>query len=64
MKNNIKDYKSLEFLTSLISLILLIILTVIQYWKGRPFWWILVLVTILMAANSYLKYKKIKKESR
>lgn len=62
MKNNIENYKKLEFITSLISLILLIILTVMQYLKDRPFWWILVLVTILMGANSYVKYKKYKNE--
>lgn len=62
MKNNIENYKKLEFITSLISLILLIMLTVMQYLKDRPFWWILVLVTISMGANSYVKYKKYKNE--
>lgn len=57
---NFQDYNLFEFITSFISFILLVIITILQYLKNRPFWWILVMVSILMAGNSYLKYKKIK----
>ena len=60
--NNFKDYKGLEFITSLITFILLLILTLLQYQKQRPFWWILLLVSLVMGANAFVKYKKFKED--
>ncbi|WP_236785804.1 hypothetical protein [Anaerococcus ihuae] len=59
--NNIfKDYRLLEFVTSAITFVLLIILTIIQYISDKKYWWIILLVSILMGANAYVKYKKFK----
>ena len=59
--NNIfKDYRLLEFVTSAITFVLLIILTLVQYLGEKKYWWIILLVTILMGANAYVKYKKFK----
>lgn len=56
-KNNLEQ---LEFLTSAVTAGLLVILTILQYQKNRPFWWLILIVSILMAANAYTKYKKYK----
>ena len=61
-KNFLKDYKLLEFITSTITFVLLIILCIIQYLKENKFWWIILLASILMALNAYVKYKKFKDE--
>lgn len=57
-KNNLEQ---LEFLTSAVTAGLLVILTILQYQKNRPFWWLILIVSILMAANAYTKYKNINK---
>ncbi|EGC83158.1 hypothetical protein [Anaerococcus hydrogenalis] len=63
--NNIfKDSNLLEFVTSTITFVLLIILTIIQFVNSKPFWWIILLVTIIMGANAYLKYKKFKENKK
>lgn len=63
--NNIfKDYRLLEFVTSAITFVLLIILTIIQYIGEKKYWWIILLVSILMGANAYLKYKKFKENKK
>ncbi|EEB35602.1 hypothetical protein [Anaerococcus hydrogenalis] len=63
--NNIfKDSNLLEFVTSTITFVLLIILTIIQFVNNKPFWWIILLVTIIMGANAYLKYKKFKENKK
>lgn len=59
-KNFLKDSKLLEFITSTITFVLLIILCIIQYLKENKFWWIILLASILMALNAYVKYKKFK----
>lgn len=59
-KNFLKDSKLLEFMTSTITFVLLIILCIIQYLKENKFWWIILLASILMALNAYVKYKKFK----
>lgn len=61
-KNFLKDSKLLEFMTSTITFVLLIILCIIQYLKENKFWWIILLASILMALNAYVKYKKFKDE--
>ena len=58
---NNKNLGYLEFATSLITAILLGLVTYLQYSKNRPFWWIILIVTIVMAANAYIKYKQIDK---
>lgn len=55
-----KKLENLEFLTSLITAGLLYLLTYLQYSKGKSYWFIILLSAILMTANSYVKYKKIK----
>ena len=55
-KNNLDD---LEFLTSVITTMLLLVITYLQYQKNRPFWWLILIVSIFMGANAYTKYKKI-----
>ncbi|WP_276876451.1 hypothetical protein [Anaerococcus hydrogenalis] len=63
--NNIfKDSNLLEFVTSTITFVLLIILTIIQFVNNKPFWWIILLVTIIMGANAYVKYKKFKENNK
>lgn len=63
--NNIfKDSSLLEFVTSTITFVLLIILTIIQFVNNKPFWWIILLVTIIMGANAYIKYKKFKENKK
>ena len=63
--NNIfKDYRLLEFITSAITFVLLIILTIIQYINDKKYWWIILLVSILMGANAYVKYKKFKENKK
>lgn len=57
-KNNLEQ---LEFLTSAVTAGLLVILTILQYQKNRPYWWLILIVSILMAANAYTKYKNINK---
>ncbi|OFO40019.1 hypothetical protein HMPREF3045_06025 [Anaerococcus sp. HMSC075B03] len=66
MSNNnfFKDYRILEFITSAITFVLLIILTVIQYISEKKYWWIILLASILMGANAYLKYKKLKENKK
>ncbi|MDU2583194.1 MAG: hypothetical protein E7C82_05760 [Anaerococcus hydrogenalis] len=66
MSNNnfFKDNNFIEFVTSTITFVLLIILTIIQYVKNKPFWWIILLVTIIMGANAYVKYKKFKENKK
>lgn len=66
MSNNnfLKDYKFIEFVTSTITFLLLIILTIIQYVKNKPFWWIILLVTIIMGANAYVKYKNFRENKK
>lgn len=55
-KNNLD---SLEFLTSVITTALLLLVAYLQYQKDRPFWWLILIVSIFMGANAYIKYKKI-----
>ncbi|WP_192574080.1 hypothetical protein [Anaerococcus sp. Marseille-P9784] len=55
-----KKLENLEFLTSLITAGLLYLLTYLQYSKGKSYWYIILISAILMTANSYVKYKKIK----
>lgn len=55
-----KKLENLEFLTSLITAGLLYLLTYLQYSKGKSYWFIILISAILMTANSYVKYKKIK----
>lgn len=63
--NNIfKDYRLLEFVTSAITFVLLIILTIIQYIGEKKYWWIILLVSVLMGANAYVKYKKFKENKK
>lgn len=63
-KNFLKDSKLLEFITSAITFVLLIILCIIQYLKENKFWWIILIASILMALNAYVKYKKFKEEKK
>ncbi len=57
MKKNNLD--GLEFLTSVITTALLLLITYLQYQKNRPFWWLILIVSIFMGVNAYTKYKKI-----
>lgn len=56
-KNNLE---ALEFMTSVVTAVLLAIVTILQFQKNRPYWWLILIVTIFMAANAYVKYKKFK----
>ncbi|WP_394022452.1 hypothetical protein ACF3NF_05035 [Anaerococcus martiniensis] len=56
---NKNSLEQMEFLTSAITSLLLAALTFLQYQKNRPYWWLILIVTILMGANAYTKYKKI-----
>ncbi|WP_296114797.1 hypothetical protein [uncultured Anaerococcus sp.] len=60
MKKN--NFDKVEFYTSLVTAVLVFILTYIQFNKGRDTWWIILLAGILMAANAYVKYKKLNKD--
>jgi len=53
-----KNLEQLEFLTSVITAVLLLVITYLQYQKNRPFWWLILIVSIFMGANAYMKYKK------
>lgn len=66
MSNNdfFKDYGLLELITSAITFILLMILTLVQYIKEKEFWWIILIVSILMGANAYVKYKSFKEKNK
>ncbi|MDO5047025.1 MAG: hypothetical protein Q4D88_00600 [Anaerococcus sp.] len=55
-----KNFDGLEFITSLTTTILLFILGVLQIKKGNSFAFLIILASILMAANAYVKYKKYK----
>lgn len=55
-----KKLENLEFLTSLITAVLLYLLTYLQYSKDKSNWYLFLISAILMTANSYVKYKKIK----
>lgn len=59
MKKN--NFDKVEFYTSLVTAVLVFILSYIQFNKGRDTWWIILLAGILMAANAYVKYKKLNK---
>lgn len=37
----------------------MLVITYLQYQKGRPFWRLILIVSIFMGANAYLKYKNI-----
>lgn len=50
----------MEFITSLVSAILLYVLTIYQYVKSKPFFYLVLIAALLMSANSYVKYRKIK----
>ena len=54
-----KNLEQLEFLTSVITAVLLLVITYLQYQKNRPFWCLILIVSIFMGANAYMKYKKI-----
>ena len=58
-----KNLEQLEFLTSVITAVLLLVITYLQYQKNRPFWWIILIVSITMAANAYIKYNKIENKN-
>ena len=58
MKKNKLD--NLEFYTSATTAGLVFILAMLQYSKGNKYWWIILIVGLLMAANAYTKYKKYK----
>lgn len=60
MKKN--NFDKVEFYTSLVTAVLVFILAYIQFNKGRDSWWIILLAGILMAANAYVKYKKLNKD--
>ena len=60
MKKN--NFDKVEFYTSLVTAVLVFILSYIQFNKGRDSWWIILLAGILMAANAYVKYKKLNKD--
>lgn len=60
-KNNLEQ---LEFLTSAITAGLLYLITYLQYQKERPYWWIILIVSIFMTANAYMKYKNIDRKNK
>ena len=60
MKKN--NFDKVEFYTSLVTAVLVFILAYIQFNKGRDSWRIILLAGILMAANAYVKYKKLNKD--
>lgn len=60
---NKKNLEQLEFLTSALTAFLLYLLTYLQYSKGKPYWWIVLIGSIFMTANAYVKYKKFQKSN-
>lgn len=60
---NKKNLENLEFLTSAFTAFLLYLLTYLQYSKGRSYWWLILIVSILMTANAYVKYKNTKEKN-
>lgn len=54
-----QNLEQLEFLTSLITAVLLFLVTYLQYSKGRSWWWLILIVSLMMAANAYVKYKNL-----
>lgn len=60
---NKKNLDNLEFLTSAFTAVLLYLLTYLQYIKGRSYWWFILIVSILMTANAYVKYKNMKEKN-
>lgn len=57
---NKKNLEQLEFLTSAFTAFLLYLLTYLQYSKDKPYWWIVLIGSIFMTANAYVKYKNFK----
>ena len=60
-KNNLEK---LEFYTSLTSAGLVYIIAYLQYSKGRDIWWLILIAALLMSANAFVKYRKIKDDDR
>ncbi|WP_311492660.1 hypothetical protein [uncultured Anaerococcus sp.] len=58
MRKNSLD--QLEFYTSCASAGLVCLLAFLQFRKGGDVWWLILIAAILMTANAYVKYKKIK----
>ncbi|MDD7463440.1 MAG: hypothetical protein SOW41_00330 [Anaerococcus sp.] len=58
MKKN--DFYKTQFISSAISSALLYILTIYRYVKGKPFWYLILIVAIVMSLSAYENYKKMK----